>query len=166
VSSERRDFVPIAFLKTNVLCGDKLRIIEEGDLYIFAMLNSTMHMAWMRAVCGRLKSDYQYSATIVYNNYPWPELTEKQRVTIEATAQAILDARALYPNSTLADLYDPLTMPAELRRAHIANDRAVDAAYAYKGEKTDAARAAFLFDLYGKLTSLLPAGKPKRICKE
>jgi hypothetical protein len=162
VSSERRDFVPIAFLKTNVLCGDKLRIIEEGDLYVFAMLNSTMHMAWMRAVCGRLESRYQYSAAIVYNNYPWPAPTEKQRAAIETAAQAILDARARYPDATLADLYDPLTMPPELRKAHTANDRAVDAAYAYQGDKADAARVAFLFEVYGKMTSLLPAEKPKR----
>ena len=162
VSSERRDFVPIAFLGPNVLCGDKLRIVENGGLYVFAVLTSTMHMAWMRAVCGRLKSDYQYSASIVYNNFPWPEPTDKQRAAIEAAAQAILDARAAQPQSTLADLYDPLTMPPELRKAHAANDRAVDAAYGYKAGKSDAARAAFLFDRYGQLTTLLPADKPKR----
>jgi hypothetical protein len=116
----------------------------------------------MRSVCGRLKSDYRYSASIVYNNYPWPEPTDKQRAAIKATGQAILDVRAAQPKSTLADLYDPLTMPANLRKAHTANDHAVDAAYAYKSNKSDAARVAFLFDLYGKLTSLLPADKPKR----
>ncbi|MDR0479270.1 MAG: N-6 DNA methylase, partial [Burkholderiaceae bacterium] len=164
VSSERRDFVPIAFLGTNVLCGDKLRIVENGGQYIFAMLTSTMHMAWMRAVCGRLESRYQYSAAIVYNNYPWPDPTDKQREALETTGQAILDARALYPDATLADLYDPLTMPPELRRAHAVNDRAVDAAYGYKADKSDAARVAFLFDLYGKLTNLLPTNpsRPKR----
>jgi hypothetical protein len=113
-------------------------------------------------VGGRLKSDYRYSASIVYNNYPWPEPTEAQRTAIEAAGQAILDARARYPDSTLADLYDPLTMPAELRRAHQANDRAVDAAYGYKGDRADAPRVAFLFSRYQRLTSLLPIATRKR----
>jgi hypothetical protein len=160
VSSERRQFVPLAFLEPDVLCGNKLRIVENGGLYVFAILTSTMHMAWMRAVCGRLKSDYQYSVAIVYNSYPWPDLTDKQRDALATTGQAILDARALYPDATLADLYDPLTMPPDLRKAHAANDRAVDAAYGYKADKSDAVRVAFLFDLYGKLTSPLPANMP------
>jgi hypothetical protein len=162
VSSERRKFVPVGFLPAEVIASNLVLTIPNATPYHFGMLNSTMHNAWLRAVCGRLKSDYRYSASIVYNNYPWPEPNERQRAAIEATAQAILDARAAQPQSTLADLYDPLTMPAELRRAHAANDRAVDAAYGYKGDKTDAARVAFLFELYGKLTSLLPAEKPKR----
>lgn len=127
------------------------------------MLCSTMHNAWMRAVCGRLKSDYQYSNTIVYNNFPWPgTITDKQRADIDATGQAVLDARVLYPDASLADLYDPLTMPTELRRAHQANDKTVDAAYGYKGDKSDTVRVAYLFALYEKFTSLLPARKLAR----
>jgi hypothetical protein len=131
-----------------------------------------MHMAWVRAVCGRLKSDYRYSAGIVYNNFPWPELSDdKQRAAIEQAAQGVLDARATYPEATLADLYDPLTMPPVLVKAHQTLDRAVDAAYiaAEKaaGRKvpklgTDAERVAFLFERYQALTSLLPATAAKR----
>jgi hypothetical protein len=165
VSSERRKFVPIGFLPAEVFASNLVLTIPNATPYHFAILNSAMHNAWMRAVCGRLKSDYRYSASIVYNNFPWPEPTDKQRAAIEAAAQAILDARAAQPQSTLADLYDPLTMPPGLRRAHAANDRAVDAAYGYKAGKLDAARVAFLFDLYGKLTSLLPADRPRRARK-
>lgn len=161
-SSENREFLPLGFATARTIIGDANLMIPHANLYHFAVLNSSMHNTWMRAVGGRLKSDYRYSASIIYNNYPWPELTDAQRASIEATGQAILDARALQPESTLADLYDPLTMPADLRKAHQANDRAVDAAYRYKGGKFDAARVAFLFDLYGKLTSLLPAEKLRR----
>ncbi len=121
-----------------------------------------MHNAWLRAVGGRLESRYQYSASIVYNNLPWPEPTDAQRESIEAAGQAILDARPRHPDATLADLYDPLTMPAELRRAHQANDRAVDAAYGYKGDRADAPRVAFLFSLYQQRTSLLPPAQTRR----
>ena len=137
-------------------------MIPDAKPYHFAILNSTLHNAWLRAVGGRLESRYRYSASIVYNNFPWPEPSEAQRAAIEAAGQAILDARALYPDATLADLYDPLTMPAELRKAHQANDRAVDAAYGYKGDRADPPRVAFLFDLYQRLTSLLPAPKKPR----
>lgn len=163
VSSERRDFIPIAFLDPEVLCGNKLRVVEEGGIYAFSILNSTMHMAWMRAVAGRLESRYQYSISIVYNNFPWPEPNELQREAIERAGVGIVDARKLYPESSLADLYDPLTMPVELRKAHEANDRAVDAAYKFKGAKTDPGRTAFLFGLYERLTSFLPSeGSAKR----
>ncbi len=101
------------------MVGEKLRVIADATLFHFGVLTSAMHMSWMRLVTGRLKSDYQYSAKLVYNNYPWPQSpTEKQRVDVETAAQAVLDARLLYPNSTLADLYDPLSMPAELTKAH------------------------------------------------
>ena len=120
-----------------------------------------MHMAWVNAVCGRLKSDYRYSGSIVYNNFPWPEPTEKQREAIEAAAQGVLDARAAFPDSTLADLYDPTTMPPALVKAHQALDRAVDAAYGKRKFASDAERVAFLFERYQQLTSLLPATKPK-----
>jgi hypothetical protein len=124
-----------------------------------------MHNAWMRYTCGRLKSDYSYSNTIVYNNYPWPdEPSDKQRAAIEAAAQAVLDARAQFPQSSLADLYDPLTMPPALVKAHQALDRAVDACYRKAAFTSDAQRVEFLFELYQQLTSLLPteASKPRR----
>ncbi|VDY12142.1 DNA methyltransferase [Thiomonas sp. OC7] len=159
VSSERREFVPIGFMPPEVIASNLVLTIPGATLYHFALLNSTLHNAWLRAVGGRLESRYRYSASIVYNNFPWPEPTAAQREAIEAAGQAILDARARYPDATLADLYDPLTMPAELRRAHQANDRAVDAAYGYKGDRADAPRVAFLFSLYQRLTSLLPPPK-------
>ncbi|TAN62887.1 DNA methylase [bacterium] len=123
-----------------------------------------MHMAWMRSVCGRLESRYQYSAGIVYNNFPWPsEPTEKQHTTIETAAQAVLDARATHPDASLADLYDPVAMPPNLRKAHQALDKAVDVAYGKKNFTSDAQRVAFLFELYHKYTSLLPAPEtPKK----
>jgi hypothetical protein len=161
VSSERREYVPVGFLLSEVIAGNKLQVIESGEIYHFAILNSALHNAWLRAVCGRLESRYSYSSSIVYNNFPWPEPTEAQRAAIKVAGQAILDARARYPDATLADLYDPLTMPAELRKAHQANDRAVDAAYGYKGDRADAPRVAFLFSLYQRLTSLLPPLKKR-----
>lgn len=161
VSSENRRFIPVGFLPSRVIASNKLQIIAGATLFHFGVMMSTMHNAWMRAVAGRLESRYSY-APAVYNNFPWPEPTEAQRAAIEAAGQAILDARALYPDATLADLYDPLTMPPELRRAHQANDRAVDAAYGYKGDRADAPRVAYLFTLYQKLTSLLPAAGGKK----
>lgn len=124
-----------------------------------------MHNAWMRYTCGSMKSDYRYSAGIVYNNFPWPDTSGKHHAAIEAAAQAILNARTLYPESLLADLYDPLSMPPELVKAHVALDKAVDAAYQYKGGKDDAARVAFLFERYQQLTSLLPAVTAKKARK-
>jgi len=122
-----------------------------------------MHNAWVRVVCGRLKSDYRYSNSIVYNNFPCPESpTEKQKSDIEKCAQAVLDARMQFPDSSLADLYDPLTMPPVLLKAHQALDKAVDAAYGKTNFKTEAERVAFLFELYQKYTSLLPVDKPKK----
>lgn len=162
VSSEARTYIPVGFEKADVIASGSLLIVPAATTYHFAILCSTMHNAWTRAVCGRLESRYQYSATIVYNNYPWPEQSKEQQEAIEAAGQAILAARALYPDASLADLYDPLTMPAELRKAHQANDRTVDAAYGYKGMKGDAPRVAFLFELYEQLTSLLPTDKPKQ----
>jgi len=166
VSSERRDFIPIDFLTPQSLCGDKLRVIEDATLYHFGVLNSTAHMAWTRQVCGRLKSDYQYSALIVYNNYPWPTApSDTQRQAIETAAQAVLDVRASFEGQSLADLYDPDVMPPELRKAHQRLDKAVDAAYGYKGGADDAARVAFLFGLYQQLTGatapVAPAAGPR-----
>ena len=164
VSSERRKFIPIGFEQPTTFCSNLVRMLPNATLLHFGVLTSTMHNAWVRSVCGRLKSDFRYSAAIVYNNFPWPTPTEKQRTAIEVAAQAVLDARAAHPDSSLADLYDPLTMPPDLVKAHQKLDAAVDASYGYKGGSTDAARVAFLFGLYQELTSLLPAvgSKPKR----
>jgi len=162
VSSERRLYVPLGYLEPPTLASNKLRLLPDATLYHFGVLSSTQHMAWTRYTCGRLESRYQYSISIVYNNFPWPSPTDAQRTAIEAAAQGVLDARAAHPGSSLADLYDPLTMPPDLVRAHQVLDRAVDAAYGYKGAPTDAARVAFLFGLYQQLTSLLPAEKPKK----
>ncbi len=186
VSSERRLYAPIAFMSSDVITYNTVQFIPNAGLDIFALVQSSMHMAWLRAVGGRLESRYQYSISIVYNNFPWPtlpvrgELVEPQQAVnastgsaravknIEAAAQAVLDARAVHTNASLADLYDPLTMPANLLKAHQALDKAVDAAYGYKGAATDAARVAFLFERYQQITSLLPAlvTKTKKVTKK
>ena len=153
VTSENRRYVPIEYLKYDIIAGDKLFQMPHASLYHFGVLTSNVQMAWKRAVCGRLKSDYSYSNTIVYNNFPWPNPTDEQKCKIEVTAQAILDARAHYPDSSLADLYDELTMPVELRRAHQENDRAVMAAYGFNVKTmTESQCVAELFKLYKQLT--------------
>ena len=154
VTSENRRYIPIDYLKADMIAGDKLFQMPNASLYHFGVLTSNVQMAWMRAVCGRLKSDYSYSNTIVYNNFPWPSPTDEQKAKIELTAKAILDARALYPDSSLADLYDELTMPVELRKAHQENDRAVMQAYGFpvKSSFTESQCVAELFKLYKKLT--------------
>ena len=151
VSSERRRYVPIDYLDQRIIPGDKIYYMQDGTTYHFGIVISNVHMAWMRAVCGRLKSDYSYSNTIVYNNFPWPEVTEQQRERIAQTAQGILDARALYPDSSLADLYDPVTMPPELLKAHRDNDRAVMAAYGFPTTMSESDIVARLFTLYSEL---------------
>ncbi len=149
VSSERRKYIPIGFLPARHIAGDKLQLVPDASLYAFGILNSLMHNAWSRIVSGRLKSDYQYSALITYNNFPWPlEPTDKQKKAVEDAAQAILDARIKYPDSSLADLYDPLLMPIELSKAHQALDKAVEAAYSRKKFNSEAERVTFLFELY------------------
>jgi hypothetical protein len=154
VSSERRRYVPMGFLKNDTIPTNLVLIIPEAKLYHFGVLESNVHMAWMRAVCGRLKSDYRYSKDVVYNNFPWPTPTDEQKAMIEQTAKAILDARAKYPDSSLADLYDELTMPIELRKAHQENDRAVMAAYGFpvKSTFTESQCVAELFKMYQELT--------------
>lgn len=148
VSSEKRRYIPIGYLDDSKLCSNKLRLVPSATLFMFGVLESNVHMAWMRCVCGRLKSDYDYSIKIVYNNFPWPTPTEQQKAKIEQTAQAILDARALYPDSSLADLYDDLTMPPELRKAHQANDRAVMDAYGFtKGTAARTSESACVTEL-------------------
>ena len=156
-SSENRRYLPIAFLGKDIVAGDALVICPGASLFHFGVMNSTMHNAWVRYTCGRLKSDIRYEASI-YNNFPWPESsTAAQKQKIEAAAQGVLDARAAHAGVSLADLYDPLTMPPNLVKAHQALDAAVDAAYGKKGFRNDAERVAFLFELYQKYTSLLPA---------
>ena len=153
VSSEKRRYIPLAYVGKDIVTNDQVQIIPDATLYHFGILESNVHMAWMRAVCGRLKSDYRYSKDVVYNNFPWPTPTDEQKAKIEQTAQQILDARALYPDSSLADLYDELTMPVELRRAHQQNDRAVMQAYGFNVKNmTESQCVAELFKLYQELT--------------
>ena len=152
VSSEQRRYIPMDYLSKDIIPGDKLFTMQNASLFHFGVMTSNVHNAWMRAVAGRLKSDYSYSNTIVYNNFPWCNPTEEQKLKIEETAQAILDARAKYPDSSLADLYDETLMPPELRKAHQANDRAVMAAYGFSTKMTESECVAELFKLYEKLT--------------
>ena len=153
VSSERRKYVPMGFMSPDILCSNLVKIIPNATLYHFGILTSNVHMAWMRAVCGRLKSDYRYSKDVVYNNFPWPTPTDEQKAKIKETAQAILDARALYPDSSLADLYDETTMPPELRKAHQQNDKAVMRAYGFDIKTTtETSCVAELMRMYQKLT--------------
>ncbi len=152
-SSENRRYIPMGFMTAEVICSNANLMIPDATLYHFGVLESNVHMAWMRVVCGRLKSDYRYSNDIVYNNFPWPKPTEEQKAKIKKTAQYILDARKLYPESSLADLYDELTMPVELRKAHQDNDRAVMQAYGFNIKTmTESKCVAELFRLYENLT--------------
>ncbi|MBO6260567.1 MAG: class I SAM-dependent DNA methyltransferase [Lachnospiraceae bacterium] len=153
VSSERRRYIPIGFMTPDIFCSDLVFIIPNATLFHFGILTSNVHMAWVRTVCGRLKSDYRYSKDVVYNNFPWPTPTDEQKATIEETAQGILDARAKYPDSSLADLYDPLTMPPELLKAHQNNDRAVMKAYGFNiSRMSEADCVAELMKMYKTLS--------------
>ena len=151
----------MGFITPDILSSNLVKIVPDATLYHFGILTSGMHMAWMRYVCGRLKSDYRYSKDIVYNNFPWPAPTDKQKADIEAAAQSVLDARANYPDSSLADLYDPDTMPADLLKAHQKLDRLVEKAYG-KSFDSDAARVSFLFQKYQELTMPLIAGMKEK----
>ncbi|MDT2834327.1 N-6 DNA methylase [Vagococcus carniphilus] len=160
VSSEKRRYIPLAMLTPDTIVNGSALIIPEADLYIFGIMTSNVHMSWMRIVAGRMKSDYQYSANIVYNNFPWPEENEKNREKIIKSAQAILDARNKYSNSSLSELYDELTMPVELRKAHQVNDRAVMETYGMiktvNGKKTwlsETETIAKLFEMYEKIVT-------------
>ena len=176
VSSERRRYIPIGFLPPSVICSNTNYLVPQGTPVTFGILTSAMHMAWVDVVCGRLKSDYRYSGSIVYNNFVWPDLSDNKRgAAIESAAQAVLAARDLFPEATLADLYDPLTTPPALAKAHRQLDNAVDAAYVAAekaaGRKapklaTDGERVAFLFERYQALTSLLPAERPKKAARK
>ena len=162
VSSENRRYIPIDFITKKVIASNLLYTVANATKYTFGILSSSMHMAWVRYVCGRLKSDFRYSSGIVYNNFPWPQYaTDAQKAKVEEAAQAVLDARAKYPEATLADLYDPVSMPPALAKAHAALDHAVDRCYRKDPFPSDRARVEFLFALYETLTApLLPASKP------
>ncbi len=164
VSSERRIYIPIGFLNFEYITGDSCLIIPNATLYLFGILTSEMHMSWVKYICGRLKSDYRYSKDIVYNNYPFPEnITDKQKQKVESCTQKVLDIRAKYPNSSLADLYDPLTMPPDLIKAHQNLDKAVDLCYRSQPFVNELNRIEFLFNLYENLnTPLLKPEKKKR----
>jgi len=174
VSSEKRSYIPIGFLNSTVIASDATFIIPNAELFHFGIMTSAMHNAFMRFTCGRLESRFRYSNTIVYNNFPWPgfagePLSDKHKSAIEQAAQAVLDARAAFPTSSLADLYDPLSMPPALLKAHQKLDTAVDAAYQPSGGKksyaADTERVAFLFELYQRITSLLPVKAAKKTHK-
>jgi hypothetical protein len=168
VSSERRKYIPIAFVNQEVIASNKIQMVPNATLFHFGILTSLMHMIWTKNVCGRLESRISYSNTIVYNNYPWPlHPTDKQVQAIEVAAQGVLDARAQFPNSSLADLYDPLTMPPALVKAHNGLDRAVDLAYRPQPFGSEAQRMEFLFALYEQYTAdLFTKEKPKKARKK
>lgn len=151
ISSATRRYLPMELLDADTIGGASILTILEATLYTFAILNSKVHMAWMRTVCGRMKSDYRYANGLVYNTFPWPKATEKQKQKIEKTAQAIIDARALYTESNLAALYDPLSMPSELIKAHNMNNKAVMEAYGFSTKMSEAECVAELMRMYQKL---------------
>ncbi len=167
VSSENRPYIPFGFFDINSIVSDTCMSIPNGNKYHFGVLMSSMHMTWVKTVCGRLESRFRYSKDIVYNNYPWPDTpNEKQTKAIEIAAQKVLDARLQFPNSSLADLYDPLSMPPALVKAHNELDKAVDLAYRPQPFTSDANRMVFLFELYEKYTAdLFTVEKPKKTKK-
>ncbi|MEY3248510.1 MAG: hypothetical protein RL742_553, partial [Bacteroidota bacterium] len=163
VSSERRNYIPFGFVSKDVILGDGAYGVPNASFYLLGMLTSIMHMAWVKYTCGRLKSDYRYSKDIVYNNYPFPlSPTDAQKQKVEAAAQAVLDARARYPDSSLADLYDPVTMPPDLVKAHQALDKAVDLCYRPQPFAGELSRIEFLFGLYEQYTAGLFGSAPAK----
>jgi hypothetical protein len=168
VSSERRKYIPIGFLEPTIIASNKIQLVPSATIYLFGLITSEMHMTWVRYVCGRLKNDYSYSSTIVYNNYPFPEnISDKQKQKVETAAQTVLDTRAKYPDSSLADLYDPLTMPPDLVKAHQALDKAVDLCYRPQPFVNELNRIEYLFSLYEALSApLLKVEKKKRTKKK
>lgn len=151
VSSERRQYIPVGFMGADVLSSDLVFIISDATLYHFGVLTSSVHNAWMRVVCGRLKSDFRYSKDIVYNNFPWPHPSDSQREKIEQSAQMILDARDRYLDASMADLYGNLILFPELMKVHRANDAAVMEAYGFRKDMTEPEIVAELFKMYQKL---------------
>lgn len=166
VSSENRTYMPIGYLSANVIASNLIYTVSDATLYEFSIITSLMHMAWMRYITGRLKSDYRYSSSLVYNNFPWPEVSEKEKEDIAEKGQAVLGAREQFPDSTLADLYDPNTMPPVLFKAHQALDKAVDKAYRKAAFKDEKERIEFLFQQYQKLISALIGLENKRVRKK
>ena len=165
-TSENRKYIPMGFFGKDDIANNSCHTVPNGTLYHFGVLMSAMHMSWVKSVCGRLKSDFRYSKDIVYNNFPWPENpTEKQKKTIEEKAQKVLDARLEFPNSSLADLYNPLTMPLALLKAHNDLDKAVDLAYRPQPFTSEANRMVFLFELYEKYTADLFTVSKKKVFK-
>jgi hypothetical protein len=163
VSSENRKYIPMGFMNNDTMASNLVLIIPNGSIYHFGVLTSAMHMAWTNAVCGRLESRFRYSAGIVYNNFPWVENpTPKQIERIEQCAEAVLEARKMFPGASLADLYDPLAMPPALMKAHQALDKAVDAAYRSTPFTSDSQRIEFLFELYNKYNAQLFDTKKKK----
>jgi hypothetical protein len=168
VSSQTRDYIPIGKLPKDVIVSGSAQFIVNDESFVLAILMSRIHMTWMRTVGGRTKSDYQYTNTLVYNPFPWPDLDDAKKAKLDKLGQAILDARLNHPQSTLADLYDPLAMPADLRKAHEANDKAVDQLYRKEPFASDRARVEFLLARYEQMTApalALAAQKPKRVKK-
>jgi hypothetical protein len=164
VSSEQRKYIPIGFNPPSVIASNLTLVVPQATRFHFGVLSSAMHMAWVRHVAGRLKSDFRYSAKLVYNNFPWPqEVSDAKRTAVEETAQGVLDVRKSHPDATLADLYDPLSMPADLAKAHVKLDRAVDRCYRSQPFASERNRVEYLFTLYQQLTApLLPSPKPRR----
>lgn len=152
VSSERRSYIPVGYLDQSIIAGNKLFEMPNATYVDFGILTSSVHNAWMRTVAGRLEMRYSYSNTIVYNNFPWPNVDDGKKEKIVKTAKDILDARKLYPDSSLADLYDPLTMPVELRKAHESNDKAVLKAYGLPTNASEQQIVEHLFKMYEELT--------------
>lgn len=164
VSSEKRNYIPMGFLRPLDIASNLLNVIPDATLYHFGVLTSEMHMAWVRQVCGRLESRFRYSNKLVYNNFPWPQNpSPKRKAAVEAAAQQVLDIRAKWKGQTLADLYDPLAAPPDLVKAHRVLDRAVDRCYRAQPFAGERARVEYLFDLYQKLTQpLLPTRARRR----
>jgi len=164
VSSERRKYIPVAYFSEETIASNTTQIVPNASEYHFGVLTSIMHMSWVKYTCGRLKSDFRYSNSIVYNNYPWPKAaSQKNKDRVELKAQQVLDVRAEFPDSSLADLYDPLTMPSKLVKAHQELDKAVDLCYRSQAFATEAARIEFLFELYQEYTApLLKVAKKKK----
>ncbi|MCC6493280.1 MAG: hypothetical protein IT424_09685 [Pirellulales bacterium] len=163
VSSERREYIPIGFNPPSVIASNLTLVVPRAGLFHFGVLSSAMHMAWVRQVAGRLKSDFRYSAKLVYNNYPWPQdVSDAKRQAVEEAAQGVLDAREAHPEATLADLYDPLSMPANLARAHARLDRAVDKCYRSQPFVSERNRVEYLFNLYQQLTAPLLTAESRR----
>jgi hypothetical protein len=168
ISSERRRYIPIGFMSPKVIVSDAIQTVPDATLFHFGILTSIVHMAWMRQVCGRMEIDYNYSSSIVYNNFPWADATDEQKENIAKLAQNVLDARDMFPDGSLADLYNPLTMPKELLKAHQTLDRAVMKLYKFKQDMMESEIVAKLMEMHQKLTApptMIPEEKTKKGCK-